>query len=91
MENKKEDTENDEEKRKYEEVPPQKQQNEKKSKEGKWRQMYYDECYIARYGHVRNGHRILVTYIHKEHRNLEIRKHETASLFRYETFLLLLS
>ena len=28
---------------------------------------------------------------HKEHRNLEIRKHETTSLFMCETFLLLLS
>ena len=54
-------------------------------------------CYIARYGHVRNGHRMLVTYIqnvhieNSEHRNLEIRKHVMTSLFRYETFLLLLS
>ena len=50
-----------------------------------------DICYIARYGHVRNGHRMLVTYIHREHRSLEIWKHVTTSLFRYETFLLLLS
>ena len=46
---------------------------------------------IARYGHVQNGHRMLVTCIHRKHRNLEIRKHVTTSLFRYETFLLLLS
>ena len=47
---------------------------------------------IYEYGHVWNGHRMLVTYIHNvEHRNLEIRKHVTTSLFGYETFLLLLS
>ena len=52
---------------------------------------------IHEYGHVQNGHGMLVTYIHNvhiensEHRNLEIRKHVTTSLFRYETFLLLLS
>ena len=40
---------------------------------------------IHEYGHVRNGHRMLVTYIHNihmensEHRNLEIRKHVTTS------------
>ena len=48
--------------------------------------------HIHEYGHVRNGwngHRMLVTHIHKvEHRNLEIRKHVTTSLFRYETFFL---
>ena len=44
--------------------------------------------YIHEYGYVRNGHRMLVTYIYREHRNLEIRKHVTTSLFRYETFLL---
>ena len=37
-------------------------------------------CYIARYGNVQNGHRMLVTYIHNvEHRNLGIRKHVMTS------------
>ena len=41
--------------------------------------------HIHEYGHVRNGHGMLVTYIHNvhienlEHRNLEIRKHVTTS------------
>ena len=46
------------------------------------------------YGYVWNGwnvHRMFVTYIQREHRNLEIRKHVTTSLFRYEIFLLHLS
>ena len=34
---------------------------------------------------MRNGHRMLITY-YIEHWNLEIRKHITTSLFKYETF-----
>ena len=48
--------------------------------------------HIHEYGHVWNEHGMLVTYIHNvhlensEHRNPEIRKHVTTSLFRYKTF-----
>ena len=53
---------------------------------------YREVCTVTTICNVRNGHRMLVAYIHNvEHRNLEIRKHVTTSLFRYETFLLLLS
>ena len=43
-------------------------------------------CTIARYGYVWNTHRMSITYIHKEHRNLETWKTLTTSQFRYETF-----
>ena len=36
--------------------------------------------HIHEYGHVQNGHQMLVTYLHNvEHRNLEIRKQVTTS------------